>query len=251
MRGSVRKVIVVVALCSMVAFGETAGDGGRVYGPEVPVSWSLSPWNAPGAPLTWAAPDNAMFYDKPLMLRQYGYGALASLVAGSLGFYIGNAFEGAIFGSRSHKGYLSFTGIRYRHKRGPFWGGGAGVYLGSALTVFFVGDSDEEPGSVLATLAGGALTTTAAFMLADAAGVQEKRGLTPFIPLLVLPSTGAVGAYHVSRWYNDRKRRAITEGESSAALSVPPGPVLHAPRFGFVPGPEGTTFRLDALNLTF
>ena len=193
--------------------------------------------------LTWNAPNNSVFYDHQLVLRQYGSGVLASIVAGGLGFYIGNAFEGAIFGGDSHKGYLSFSGIRYEHKRGPFWGGGTGVLFGSALTVFFMGDTDEEEGSIWWTMAGGALTTAAAFYLADVAGVQEDRGMLPFIPLLALPSTGAVAGYHVSRWFNDKKRRSITEPASSA--------VLHPPRVGMMPGRDGMIMRVDALNLTF
>ncbi|HEX2612280.1 MAG TPA: hypothetical protein VHO02_01650 [Fibrobacteria bacterium] len=192
------------------------------------------------------SPQNSVFYDHPLMLRQYGYGVLAGSLAGALGFYIGNAFEGAIFGSDAHKGYLSFTGIRYEHKRGPFWGGGAGMLFGSSLAVFFVGESDEEPGSVLLTVAGGALTTAAAVMLADAAGVQKDRGMLAFAPLIALPPIGAVGGYHVSRWFYDRKRRSVTESAQAD------GPALHAPRFGFVPGAAGESgWRLDALNLTF
>jgi hypothetical protein len=200
-----------------------------------------------GAPITWRAPENGMFYDHPLMLRQYGYGMLAGSLAGAIGFYIGNAFEGAIFGSDAHKGYLSFTGIRYEHKRGPFWGGGAGLLFGGSLAVFFVGESDEEPGSVLATVAGGALTTAVAVVLADAIGVQKERGMLAFAPLVVLPPIGAVGGYHVSRWFNDRKRRNVTEQPAAAG-----GPLLHAPRFGLVPGAAGESgWRLDALNLTF
>lgn len=192
----------------------------------------------------WNAPDNSVFYDRPLVLRQYGYGVLGGLLAGTLGFYIGNAFEGAIFGGDSHKGYLSFSGIRYEHKRGPFWGGGTGLLFGSAMTVFFFGDMDEEEGSVWWTLAGGTLTTAAAFYLADVAGVQEDRGMLPFIPLLALPSAGAVTGYHVSRWFNDKKRRNLTEPRGSSTL-------LHPPRFGVMPGRDGVMMRLDALNLTF
>lgn len=201
---------------------------------------------AAGAPISWRAPENPVFYDRPLMLRQYGYGALAGALVGAVGFYIGNAFEGAIFGSDSHKGYLSFTGIRYRHKRGPFWGGGSGLLLGSSLAVFFLGEADEEPGSIWLTAFGGALTTAAAVMLADAAGVQKERGMLAFVPLIALPSAGAVGGYHVSRWFNDRKRRSITESGEPAAAG---GPALHAPRLGFSPNGDG--WRLDALTLTF
>lgn len=192
---------------------------------------------------------NPIFYDHPLMLKQYGYGVLSGVLAGALGFYIGNAFEGAIFGGRSHKGYLSFTGIRYEHNRGPAWGGGIGLVAGSSLAVFFAGDMDEEQGSVLWTVAGGALTSAAAFALADLAGVQEDRGLLAFAPLLALPPLGAVGGYQISRWFNDKKRQRVTAGEGSASL--PQGPMLHAPRLGFAPGADGTMMRVDALNLTF
>lgn len=209
---------------------------------------------APGMPRDWMAPDNTIFYDHPLILRQCGYGVLTGLVAGSLGFYIGNAFEGMIFDHNSHKGYLSFTGIRYEHSRrflgmpagGPFLGGTIGLLGGSSLMVFFTGDADEEPGSVFWTVAGGALTTVAALALADVAGVGEDRGMLPFIPLLALPPIGAVGGYHVSRWFNDAKRHRITEPGRSAT-----GPVFYGPRVGMTPGPDGMVTRLEALRLTF
>lgn len=214
----------------------------------------LSAFSGPGVPVDRTAPENPIFYDKPLVLRQYGYGMLAGVVAGSLGFYIGNAFEGMIFGSNSRKGYLSFTGVRYEHSRrflgmpagGPFLGGSLGLLGGSAFTAFFVGDSDEEPGSILWTVAGGAVSTVAALALADAAGVGKDRGMLPFLPLVALPPIGAVGGYQVSRWFNDRKRRRVTEpgGEHSGVL-------LHAPRLGMAPGPDGMVMRLEALHLTF
>lgn len=242
-------ILVAVTLC--VGFAVAEPQDADVSSGLPVAEPSIQSQIAPAAPAV--APDaasvpvpvNPMFYDKPLMLRQYGFGVVAGAVAGALGFYIGNAFEGAIFGSDSHKGYLSFTGIRYRHKRGPFWGGGTGLLAGSAMTVFFVGESDEEPGSVLWTVAGGALATAAAFYLADAAGVQEERGMLAFVPLLALPSAGAVGGYHVSRWFNDRKRSRVT-GETWST-----GPRLRAPRVGFAPTADGTAWRLDALNLTF
>jgi hypothetical protein len=254
----VRRVILGVFGSVAISTGLMIGDASASsfergsYFPSREVSFQVQPdaglTLAPDAGVNLNAVVNPMFYDRPLMLRQYGYGVLTTVVAGSLGFYIGNAFEGAIFGNNSHKGYLGFTGIRYRHMRGPFWGGGTGLFVGSSLAVFFVGDMDEEQGSVLWTLAGGALSSAAAFALADAAGVQEKRGMLAFVPLLALPPLGAVGGYHMSRWFNDKKRHRLTEGTASV---VPQGAVLHAPRFGFAPGPDGTTMRLDALNLTF
>lgn len=238
--------------------GALAERPAPAFGPQDPSAFTAAggyggAWDAPEGPVQGAAAVNPVFYDRPLMLRQYGVGVLSGLLAGALGFYIGNAFEGAIFGSRSQKGYLSFTGIRYEHKRGPFWGGGAGLFVGSSLAVFFVGDMDEEQGSVLWTMAGGALTTAAAFALADAAGVQRERGMLAFVPLLALPPVGAVGGYHVSRWFNDRKRRRATEPSVfSEPSSAAPGPVLHAPRLGLATASDGgTAWRLDALNLTF
>lgn len=214
------------------------------------VDATTAPVAAPDVTVDMKSAVNPVFYDRSLMVNQYGIGILSGMLAGTIGFYIGNAFEGGIFGSRSHKGYLGFTGIRYEHKRGPFWGGGAGLLVGSSLAVFFVGDMDEEQGSVWWTLAGGAVTSAAAFALADMAGVQEKRGMLPFLPLLALPPVGAVGGYHVSRWFNDKKRHRITEG-TAAAGNAPGGATLHAPRLGFMPGTDGTVVRLDALNLTF
>lgn len=243
-----RTAILSLILCSVAIIAE---ERPRIAltGPASAASAAFSTGWAPESPVTWAAPENPVFYDNPLMARQYGYGMLAGIVAGTLGFYIGNAFEGAIFGTDSKKGYLSFTGVRYEHQRGPFWGGGTGLLFGSAMTVFFVGESDEEPGSVLWTVAGGALTTAAAFLLADAAGVQKERGMLAFVPLLALPPVGAVGGYHISRWFNDNKRRRITESVGSATPAS--GPLLHAPRVGMAPGTDGMVLRLDALNLTF
>jgi hypothetical protein len=235
-RGFVRKAIVVLAVCAVLVQGrESVSFGPESFGPA-----SVAP------PLTWNAPDNPVFYDRPLLTRQYGFGMLTGLVAGALGFYIGNAFEGAIFGGDSHKGYLNFTGIRYDHWRGPFYGGATGLYVGSALTVYFVGEMDEEQGSLFWTLTGGAVTTVAAFALADAAGVQQERGLLPFLPLLALPPSGALVGYHVSRWFNDKKRRELTEEPRSSGL------MIHPPRLGMVPARDGgMAMRLDALNLTF
>jgi len=196
-------------------------------------------------PVVWNAPQNSVFYDHPLILRQYGLGVAGSVVAGTLGFYIGNAFDGLINGDNSREGYLSFTGIRFAMNSGPFWGGGSGVLLGSALTAFFVAESDEEEGSVFWTVLGGVATTAAAFALADAAGVQNlgEHPLLPFIPLLILPTTGAVAGYHVSRWFNDKKRHNITEPNSSA--------LLLPPRLAIAPRPQGMALRLDAINLSF
>lgn len=194
-------------------------------------------------PVVWNAPQNPVFYDHPLLLRQYGFGIAGSLVAGALGFYIGNAFDGAFFHSRAREGYLSFTGIRYDNWSGPFYGGGSGIILGSVLTVFFLGETDEEQGSIFWTTLGGVATTAAAFALADWAGVHENgHQLLPFIPLLTIPTTGAVAGYHVSRWFNDKKRRRITE--PNAALLLPP-------RLAIAPRADGLTLRLDALNLSF
>jgi len=237
----VRNVIVVLGLCAALIQGQERVSFG--------MQDSFGPSTGAGAPLVWNAPDNSVFYDKPLVARQYGLGVVSGLLAGALGFYIGNAFEGAIFGGDSHKGYLNFTGIRYEHNRGPFWGGGSGLYLGSALAVYFVGETDEEQGNLWWTLAGGAVTTAAAFALADMAGVQEERGLLPFVPLLALPAVGSVTGYHVSRWFNDKKRRELTEDANPPKAS---GMMLHPPRVGMAPAREGgMVMRLDALNLTF
>ena len=238
-----------VAVSSGQAVGLKRGAFVPVREASFRVDASATSVAAPDVNVDLKSAVNPVFYDRPLMLNQYGFGVLSGMLVGTLGFYIGNAFEGAIFGRRSHKGYLGFTGIRYEHKRGPFWGGGAGLLVGSSLAVFFVGDMDEEQGSVWWTVAGGAVSSAAAFALADMAGVQEKRGMLPFVPLLALPPLGAIGGYHVSRWFNDKKRHRITEG--MASTEPMPGATLRAPRLGVLPGPDGTIVRFDALNLTF
>ncbi len=227
-----RNAALVVGLCSAAIFGQEklslngpGEDFGRV-----------------SEPVVWNAPENPVFYDHSLVLSQYGFGTLGSVVAGAMGFYLGNAFASGFFHSDAHQGYLSFTGIRYRDYSGPFYGGLSGVLLGSVVTVFFVGDLDEEPGNIFLTALGGMATTAAAFYLAKVSGVQHQRSLLPFVPLLILPSTGTVVTWQVSRWFNDRERRKITE--PGTALLLPP-------RLGVTPRPDGLALRLDALNLSF
>lgn len=245
-----RRAIVAIALfglCSAVSHAEdTRNDrlGSQFFDSYGAAAAFTGAGEPSSTSVVWNAPDHAVFYDRPLLLKQYGYGLVGGALAGALGFYIGNAFEGAIFGGDSHKGYLSFSGIRYENKRGAFYGGGAGLLFGSGLTAFFMGDMDEEQGSVWWTMVGGTLSTAAAFYLADVAGVQDKRSMLPFLPLLALPPGGAVAGYHISRWFNDKKRREITEPPASSA-------VLHPPRVGMIPGNDGMILRVDALNLTF
>ena len=237
MRGFVRNTALVLGLCTAAIFGQSQSSlldikgFGEGYKPDP-------------MPVVWNAPQNSVFYDHPMILRQYGLGIAGSVVAGALGFYIGNAFESAINGDNSREGYLSFTGIRFATNSGPFWGGGSGVLLGSTLTAFFVGETDEEDGSIFWTVLGGAATTAAAFALADLAGVENfgEHPLTPFIPLLIVPTTGAVAGYHISRWFNDKKRHKITE--PSSALLLPP-------RLAIAPRHDGMALRLDAINLSF
>ena len=235
MRGPVRNTALLLGLCATVIFGQSQLDlkgFGEGFKPDP-------------MPVVWNAPQNSVFYDHPLVLRQYGLGIAGSIVAGALGFYIGNAFDGAFNGHNSHEGYLSFTGVRFKMNSGPFWGGGTGVILGSTLTAFFVGETDEEEGSVFWTVLGGTATTALAFVVADWAGVQKfgQHPLLPFIPLLAIPTTGAVTGYQVSRWFNDKKRRKITEPNSSA--------LLLPPRLAIAPRPDGMAFKLDAINLSF
>ncbi len=203
--------------------------------------WEGTQFDPVGPDLTWNAKVNPVFYDHPLLEKQYGFGLIGNMVTGALGFYIGNAFEGGLFSSRAHEGYLSFTGIRYRNWRGPFWGGGSGMLLGTTLTVFFMGDADEEQGSIFWTLVGNVATTAAAFALADWAGVQQQREWLPLVPLVLVPPLGAVTGYQIARWFNDKKRVKATET----------GAVLLPPRLAVVPMPQGLGMRFDAINLSF
>ena len=81
----------MLSVC-LLAVSLASASGQNASAPSTPATpWSevispLSSLAAPGVPRDWIAPDNTVFYDHPLILRQYGYGVLTGLVAGSLGF---------------------------------------------------------------------------------------------------------------------------------------------------------------------
>jgi hypothetical protein len=189
-------------------------------------------------------PDLRLFNDPPVIGREYGFGILGSVVAGTLGFFIGSGLETAIVGeSHAHKGTLSFTGIRYDNFKGAFWGGSTGVVLGSALTTYFTGQTDEEDGGLFATLVGTTAAAAGAFYLASALGVNDDVDWKPFMPLLVIPSLGGTLGFNVSRWFHDREREKVVEKEAAVRL--------HAPTLAWGMGPRGERVELRALRLTF
>jgi len=248
-QGIARNAALAVVLSLAATFGQSqlsftgaGADFGPGSGPGSPSTSTTSTSPTVATPPVWNAPQNSVFYDHSLIMTQYGFGTLGSVVAGAMGFYLGNAFAGAAF-TNPHEGYLSFTGIRYHDWTGPFYGGASGVLLGSVITVFFFGEMDEEPGSIWLTTLGGIATTAAGFYLAKVSGVQDQRSLLPFVPLLIFPATGAVVGWQVSRWFNDRERRKITE--PGTALLLPP-------RLEIAPRSNGQmALRLDAVNLSF
>jgi len=188
--------------------------------------------------------DRRLFKDRALVAKEYGFGILGSVVAGALGFYIGSGIETAIVGnSKAHKGTLAFTGIRYDNFQGAFWGGSTGLVLGSAFTTYFVGQTDEENGGLLATLAGTAAAAGGAFYIAHLMGVNDDIDWKPFIPLVAIPSIGGTIGFNVSRWFNDRKRESIV-GEGVSLH-------LHAPRLSWGRTQDGDRLDIHALNLTF
>ncbi len=188
--------------------------------------------------------DFRIFRDPPLLLREYGFGMAGSLVAGALSFYIGSGIESAIYSSAARKGTLTFTGIRYDNYFGAFWGGSAGLLLGSALTTYFVGQTDEEDGGFWPTLLGTAVTTSGALALASWMGVKDDISMVPFIPLLAVPSLGGVLGFNVSRMFHDRKREGTIGGQT--------GLHLLPPRFGWTRSPsDGDRLMFQAINLRF
>jgi len=187
------------------------------------------------------SPEFKVFNDKSLHLREYGFGVLGGVVTGALGFYIGSGLESAIQGKNAKNGTLEFTGIRYDHFHGAFYGGGAGLWLGSALTAYFVGAIDEEDGSTFWTLFGGAASTAAAMGLASALGVNDRIDWPAFLPLVALPSAGAVLGYNVSRYFRDKRRAAVT---GSTAGWQPPKVSL-----GWMD--QHSALKVDALVWTF
>jgi hypothetical protein len=189
-------------------------------------------------------PDLRLFNDPPLIGREYGFSILGSAVAGTLCFYIGSGIETAIVGERrAHKGTLSFTGIRYDNFKGAFWGGSAGMVLGSALTTYFTGQTDEEDGGFFATLAGTTAAAAGAFYLASLMGVNDDIDWKPFMPLLVIPSLGGTLGFNLSRWFQDHEREKVVAKEAAVRL--------HAPSLAWGVGPGGEQVQLTALRLTF
>jgi hypothetical protein len=155
--------------------------------------------------------DFRIFNDQSLAMREYGFGILGGVVAGTLGFYIGSGLESAIQGKDAKNGTLEFKGIRYDNFHGAFYGGCGALWLGSSLTSYFVGEIDEEDGGALWTLFGGAASTAAAMALATALDVNDHRNWQSFIPLVVLPATGSTLAFNVSRYFRDKRRATLTQ----------------------------------------
>jgi hypothetical protein len=199
---------------------------------------------APQAEPVRAKQDLRLFNDPPLIGREYGFSILGSVVAGTLSFYIGSGIETAIVGERrAHKGTLSFTGIRYDNFKGAFWGGSAGMVLGSALTAYFTGQTDEEDGGFFATLAGTTAAAAGAFYLASLMGVNDDVDWKPFMPLLAIPSLGGTLGFNLSRWFHDQEREKVVAKEAAVRL--------HAPDLALGIGPGGERVQLTALRLTF
>ncbi len=203
------------------------------------------PMEAPVEEPKRAPRDIRLINDVPLIAREYGFGILGSVVAGTLGFFIGSGIETAIVGdSSAHKGTLGFTGIRYDNNYGAFWGGASGLLLGSAFTTYFVGETEEEDGGLFPTLFGTAVATGGALAIASWMGVNDEINWTPFIPLLAVPSIGGTLGFNVSRWFHDRKRERVVGKEASVHV--------HPPTIGWMPvRGGGDRLVVQALNLTF
>ena len=197
----------------------------------------------PGSASETPASDRRVFNDLPLVAKEYAFGMGGSVVAGTLGFFIGSGLESAFYGKNAHKGTLSFTGIRYDNFQGAFWGGASGLVLGSTLVTYFVGQVDEEEGSFLWTLAGTTLAAGAGFYLAHLAGVNDDVDWVPFIPLVTVPTLGGVVGFNVSRWFKDRKREAVMGADASLHL--------HAPVVAWGRTDSGDRLEIQALRLTF
>jgi hypothetical protein len=192
-------------------------------------------------------PDLRLFNGPPLIAKEYGLGILGSVVAGALGFYIGSGIETAIEGeSQAHQGTLSFTGIRYDNFYGAFYGGATGMILGSALTTYFIGQTDEEDGGFLMTVLGTTAAAGGAFYVAHLMGVNDDIDWKPFIPLLAIPSMGGTLGFNVSRWWSDHKRESTVGKESKEAAIW-----LHPPRIAWGRDAGGDRLEVRALNLTF
>jgi hypothetical protein len=223
--------------------GPSTPAGDTVPAPTVDAAAPVSTETAAEAPKR-LPPDLRLFNDPPLIAKEYGLGILGSVVAGALGFYIGSGIETAIEGeSQAHQGTLSFTGIRYDNYYGAFYGGATGMLLGSALTTYFVGQTDEENGGFFMTVLGTAAAAGGAFYVAHLMGVNDDIDWKPFIPLLAIPSMGGTLGFNVSRWWNDQKRETTVGKEASVRL--------HPPLVAWGRDAGGERLEIRALNLTF
>lgn len=221
------------------AAASVAQDSGAAQDSNSVASNKLSVATLPPPP-----PNRALFPDVSLAAREYVFGALGQTVAGALGFFIGSAIETAIAGDEdAHKGTLSFTGIRYDNFYGAFWGGTMGALMGSSLTVYFTGQSDEEDGGLFWTMAGTALAGAGALYGAHLLGVNDDVDWKPFLPLLAVPSLGGVAGFNISRWFSDRRRESIMGPDA--------GLTLYPPRLAWGRTAEGDHFHLQAINLGF
>lgn len=217
----------------------SAADSNAVAGSD-----TVKAVRSASAVLPPAPPSRALFPDASLAAREYVFGILGQTLAGALGFFIGSAIETAISGEdEAHKGTLSFTGIRYDNFYGAFWGGSMGALMGSSLTVYFTGQSDEEDGGLFWTLTGTALAGAGALYAAHLMGVNDDVDWKPFLPLLAIPSLGGVAGFNISRWFSDRKRESIMGPDA--------GLTLYPPRLAWGRTAEGDRFHLQALNLGF
>jgi hypothetical protein len=222
------KVVGLVAAWTLSVSAQNADSTSQISSPT-------------SSPMADSTPSLRVFNDQTLALKEYGFGALGGVVSGALCFYIGSGLESAFMGSRAKNGTLEFTGIRYDHFHGAFYGGAAGLWLGSALTAYFVGAVDEEDGSTLWTLVGGATTTALAMGVASALGANDRIDWPALIPLATLPATGAMVSFNVSRYFRDKHRLEKT----GTATGWQP------PRFNLAYQDNAPAYRLDALRWTF
>ncbi len=184
-----------------------------------------------------------LFNDPKLIAQEYVFGGMGSYVLGGLGFFIGKGFE-SVFYTNPKKGTLEFSGVRYDNFHGAFYGAATGMALGTAMTVYFIGQSDEEEGGFWLTTLGSLAGTAAGMFLATQLDVNKDVHWLPFLPLVALPPVGAVLGFNTSRYFSDKKRRAIT-GHAQA-------PHFEAPTLSLASTTNGSMlYTLNVLNFKF
>ena len=136
---------------------------------------------------TWAQKltpsQEPVFSERSVLIEETIFGSVAGGVGGLLGFYITKGFAD-LFGKKYNPGTTYWNGFNYELNTPGFYGGVAGITLGSTIGVYVTGQSEEENGSFWATLGGAGAGLALALPLAEIIGTGADRSFWAYIPVV-------------------------------------------------------------------